>query len=91
MEDQRHIVATEHRYKKTPRQNSELKSNCDELANENLVYPWEKREKMDWKHYRNQISRKPHQEYRHELLIWNYFSIKLHFLPPPPIEASIAI
>ena len=67
--DRRHIVATEHRYKKTPRQNSELKSNCDELTNENLVYPWEKREKMDWKHYRNQISRKPHQEYRHELLI----------------------
>lgn len=89
--DRRHIVATEHRYKKTPRQNSELKSNFDELGNENLVYPWEKREKMDWKHYRNQISRKPHQEYRHELLIWNYFSIKLHFLPPPPIEASIAI
>ena len=70
--DRKRIVATEHRYRKGSRnQSSEVKTKpeLDESVDENLIYPWEKREKMDWKQYRNQISKKPHHEYRHELLI----------------------
>lgn len=54
--DRKRFVATEHGYRK-------------QSVDENSVKPWENREHMNWKQYKNQISRKPHHENRYDCLI----------------------
>jgi hypothetical protein len=74
--DRKRIVADEHRFRRGQlNQAANVASGAltneqlNEIGDENVVYPWEVREKLSYRQVKDLITKKPHHQDRREMLI----------------------